>query len=79
MSESHGSILRQCLKLQQVIYRLLTEHRTGVQYDLLRMDLNVCLPLSRLDFNMNYMKIFSSYRAVNALPLRCKNQSVNAV
>jgi hypothetical protein len=55
VSETPGSILRQCLKIQQVIYRLLTEHRTGVQHDLLRMDINVCLPLSRLDFNLNYM------------------------
>ena len=55
VSEAPSSILRQCLKLQQVMYRLLTEHRTGVQHDLLGMDMNVCLPLSRLDFHLNYV------------------------
>ena len=46
--ETPGSILRQRIEIQQVMYRLLTEHRTGVQHDLLGVDMNVCLPLSRL-------------------------------
>ena len=58
-------------------YRLLTEHRTGVQHDLLRMDIHVCLTISGLDFNLNV--ISSPYRAVNTLRLDYTNQSVNAI
>jgi len=54
-SETPSSILCQCIEIQQVMYRHLTEHRTGVQHDLLVVDMNVCLPLSRIDFHLKYV------------------------